>query len=61
MKDIYASQIKRLKPANGFLVAGEKERAKAIKSAAELKKFGQIEFEVSSREVAPATFKIFAV
>lgn len=61
MKDVYASRIRALKAAAGFMVAGEKERAKVLKSAKELQKFGKIDFEVSTREIEPGKFKVVAL
>jgi hypothetical protein len=61
MKDKYANRIKDLKAAQGFIVTGEKERAKVLKSAKEMQKFGAIDFEVSTREVEPGKFKVVAI
>jgi len=61
MKDDFYHRIQALKPAPGFVVIGEKARAKAMKQAAELVKFEKIKFEVSTREIEPGKFKVFAL
>jgi hypothetical protein len=54
------NKIKALKPSKGFVVATTKERDKVLKEARDLKRFGQIDFDVTTRE-CDGGFKVVAV
>jgi hypothetical protein len=51
MNTKFTNKIKSLKPSKGFFVASEKQRGKVLKEARELKRFGVIDFEITTREV----------
>ena len=51
MNTEFTNKIKSLRPSKGFIVTDEKQRGKVLKEARDLRRFGIIDFEVTSREV----------
>lgn len=60
MNSELANKIKSLKVSKGFVVANEKERNKVLLEARQLKRFGKISFDITTKEVEGG-FKVIAI
>lgn len=60
MKLKFTNKLKALKPSLGFLVSNEKDRARVLREARDLRMAGEIDFEVTTREVESG-WKVVAV
>lgn len=56
-----ANKIRSLKPSKTFVVQTELERVAAMKMGKEMKRWGKIDFDVTSRKQEDGTFKIGAL
>lgn len=57
----FTDKIKRLKPSPGFVVEDTKERDRVLREARELRKYGVIDFNVTTREMDNGKFKVVAL
>lgn len=51
MKLKFTNKLKGLKPSPGFVVSTEKDRARVLREARDLKMAGHIDFDITTREV----------
>lgn len=58
---VFAAQIKALKPTKVFVVKTSNERRKVLNLANIMRRCGQIDFDVVSREDETGGFKIGAI
>lgn len=56
----FIQQIKALKTSKGFTVTSESDRQSVCRAAAELKRYGQIDFDVVTKKEGDA-FKVAAI